>query len=242
MYNGFQSDRDDVRMKQRSLYYFLVVLLGHLLLALSMMTTFVFAFKSEIPESEAQKGTVVPAYVSPDPMLTQPEQEPAPLDSSASAMSSAASTAASEVTPTETTTTHEVSTAGLLKPSSHTIATESKIAENKPKKSSKAVSIPNLISEKEIDKPLLKILSHAMKERLTYPKSASDFHVTGKVLVRFLLFPSGIVSDVSIVQSSGSGVLDQAALTTVATMRQVPEVGEYLKESQFLVVGIIYGE
>ncbi|EKD71762.1 MAG: hypothetical protein ACD_46C00103G0003 [uncultured bacterium] len=99
----------------------------------------------------------------------------------------------------------------------------------------------HLIGENKIVKPLVKILANALSKHLFYPRSAADFNLTGVVLVGFVLHPEGYVTDAKVVKSSGAGVLDDAARTAVSAMSPVPNVEPYVKQPEFLVVGIIFG-
>ncbi len=98
-----------------------------------------------------------------------------------------------------------------------------------------------LIGDSKIVKPLAKILGRALSKNLSYPKIAVDFNIRGIVYIGFALHPDGRVTDVQIVKSSGAGVLDAAALTAVNAISPVKEVDSYIKEAEFLVVGIIFG-
>jgi TonB family protein len=98
----------------------------------------------------------------------------------------------------------------------------------------------NIKAEKQVDRPLLRILSKATAAKLFYPKIAADFRVSGKCLIRFLITPQGEVSDVTLVESSGAGVLDTAAMETIKAISPVAGVSEYLHEPQHLTVDIIY--
>ena len=99
----------------------------------------------------------------------------------------------------------------------------------------------HLIGDKNVDKPLLILLGKALSAHLTYPKSAVDFGIGGIVLVGFMLSPDGDLNYVEIVRSSGAPVLDDEAFAAVKAMSPVKNVDQYLKESKFLVVGVVFG-
>ncbi len=99
----------------------------------------------------------------------------------------------------------------------------------------------HLIGESKVVKPLIKILGRALTAHLVYPKIAIDFNLRGTVHIGFLLSPNGQVSNAEVVKSSGTGVLDDAALRAVNEMSPVPGVNPYLPQSKFLVIGIIFG-
>ncbi|MDR3491139.1 MAG: TonB family protein [Gammaproteobacteria bacterium] len=98
-----------------------------------------------------------------------------------------------------------------------------------------------LIGDKKIDAPLLKLLGKSLSAHLTYPKPAIDFNVRGIVRVGFLIYPDGHITDIQLVGSSNAGVLDQASLLAVNAMSPVAKVNTYLDKPKYLVVGIIFG-
>ena len=210
-------------MPLRLSYFFLFALLCHLLLFVGLTSSFTFWVHpaQDPPESDEQKGNYVPSYVYHEP--------PKP-------MSASAPVAPSTPVTKSVSGQQAVSKQGLLPT---TVKTPRETKTSKASRSQSA-SIPNLISMKKIDKPLLKLLSKATIAQLRYPKSASDFLVKGRVLVEFMLFPSGLVSDVTLVQTSGSGVLDQAALDTINAISPVEGVDQYLQAPESIEVGIIF--
>jgi len=99
----------------------------------------------------------------------------------------------------------------------------------------------NLIGDKKIDAPLLKLLGKALSAHLSYPKPAIDFNIRGLVTVGFLLYPDGHVTNVQLVGTSHAGVLDEASLFAVTAMSPVSQVSTFLDKPKYLVVGIIFG-
>jgi TonB family protein len=207
-------------------YCFWLVLIAHLLLFLSFTVVLMQSQPEDTPlpppEEDAENSghKPVPAYV-----YQEPQQ---PMIAAEKPQS-------------------EVDTAGILKPQEKTppqqkINTQSaeKTKPSPPEKTPLGKDPTNLFADKQTDKPLIKLLSRATGKKLVYPKSAQDFRVTGKASVRFYLTPDGVVSDVMLVGSSGSSVLDDAALTAVAAISPVRGVKVYLPEARYLVVGIIF--
>jgi protein TonB len=94
---------------------------------------------------------------------------------------------------------------------------------------------------KPIDEPLLKELSRATSARLYYPAEAAIGHIKGMVTISFLLHPDGRVEEVSIAQSSGFSILDQAALNTIKAISPVRDANMYLTKPRYLLAGIIFG-
>src|SRR3990167_8137821 len=70
----------------------------------------------------------------------------------------------------------------------------------------------HLIGKQKMTKPLIKIIGQALTARLVYPKIAIDFRLKGIAYVGFVIHPNGQVTDVQLVKSSGTQVLDMAAL------------------------------
>lgn len=99
----------------------------------------------------------------------------------------------------------------------------------------------HLVGEKKVAKPLVLILGKALAAHLKYPKTAEDFNIRGTAFVGFTLHPDGSVTDVQLVQSSGTGVLDNEAMHGVTTMAPVLHVNQYLQAPEYLIVGVIFG-
>lgn len=98
-----------------------------------------------------------------------------------------------------------------------------------------------LVGESKIIKPLVKILARALSKTLRYPRVAADFNLSGVVLIGFTLDPAGYVTHAKVVQSSGAGVLDDAAVQAVGSMSPVGDVHAYVERPEYLVIGIIFG-
>ena len=214
-------------------------LLGHLLFLMGFSAALVLA-PHELPPSSAPQS--VPSYLSPSPAAppapeqTQQEQKPEP----------------------EQKLKKEVDKSGIEKPVPK--KTEQAQAAAKPSRtfdpstvSFSKETVPEditdprdheplrLVGESKIIKPLIKILARALSQHLSYPRVAADFNLRGLVLVGFVLNPEGYVTEARVVQSSGAGVLDDAARDAVGAMSPVGDVREYVPAPQFLVVGIIFG-
>jgi len=103
------------------------------------------------------------------------------------------------------------------------------------------IQAESLKSGKPLDEPLLKELSRATAAKLSYPSKAAAFHITGTVTIRFLLFPDGRVTEVTLAQSSGFRILDEAALNTIKAISPVRDANLYLVKPRYLLAGIIFG-
>jgi len=140
----------------------------------------------------------------------------------------------------------ETSTQGIEKPAvtktQLTIPTLKQLkAVNLSKKREAVQDDVNLIGDKKIDAPLLKLLGKALSAHLSYPKPAVDFNIKGLVTVGFLLYPDGHITNIQLVGSSHAGVLDEASLLAVDKMSPVSRVSTFLDKPKYLVVGIIFG-
>lgn len=98
-----------------------------------------------------------------------------------------------------------------------------------------------MVGDKKVDKPLIKLLGQALAAHLIYPKSAVDFRLRGTTLVGFHLHPDGMVTDVQVVRTSGAEVLDRAAVAAAEAMSPVKAVSQFVPQTRFLVAGIIFG-
>jgi TonB family protein len=97
-----------------------------------------------------------------------------------------------------------------------------------------------LKSKNNMDKPLLNLITKAVAAHLAYPKIAMDFHLRGRALIGFIIYPDGHLTDVTLLQSSGTEVLDEAAVATINKISPVKNVAPYLTKEEPLVMGIIF--
>jgi TonB family protein len=212
-------------------FCFLVVLLLHLLFFLGFTVVLVEADDNKPPEQdeESKAQRVLPSYVY------QEQPPPAPQNS--------LEEKPSLLKPVTTDTAKN----GILKPKTPTpkpasSAEPTMIGKPSTSQSGAPHSDPaNLVADKPTDKPLIKLLSRATGAKLFYPKSAQDFHITGMVRIQFYITPQGYVSQVVLLQSSGSSQLDEAGLYAISNISPVKGVDLYLKKARTLSVGIIFG-
>lgn len=133
----------------------------------------------------------------------------------------------------------DASPLGMMKP------VNKQMIQNKPqlqKRSEKKTEAIHLVGDdkKTPPKPLVKIIGKGLAAHLAYPKIATDFNLKGTALVGFILYPNGQVREAQIVKSSGSDILDNAAVAGVQGMSPLKDIDLYLTEPKFLVVGIIF--
>lgn len=111
----------------------------------------------------------------------------------------------------------------------------------KSRSSAAFIEAESIKTGKPIDEPLLKELSRATAEKLFYPPEAAAYHIKGMVSISFLLYPDGRVEEVTIAQSSGFRVLDQAAYNTIRSISPVRDANLYLTKPKYMLAGIIFG-
>ncbi len=68
-------------------------------------------------------------------------------------------------------------------------------------------------------------LRQRVHEALRYPAAARRRGLTGAVTIELTILPSGLIRDVSIVESSSHAILDEAAVDTVRSLRTQPFPG-----------------
>jgi protein TonB len=74
-----------------------------------------------------------------------------------------------------------------------------------------------------------------LTDQLSYPPEALYRHLTGRVVVEFHTTPTGDIVDVRVRASSGSAVLDRAALENLRVGRWVGEAGYFTKTYDFVL-------
>jgi TonB family protein len=189
---------------------FWVSLLLHVLLVISF--SLIITFQPRTPPTPSLE---VPAYVYRETMTPRPQQ------SIQKKMPSSSN--------------------GILKPVSQKRVAAQPSSPPKVEKIKQETQPIHLIGDKKTPpKPLVKLLGKALAAHLVYPKIAVDFNLKGTTFVGFTLYPDGSVMGARIVKSSGADILDKAALDGVNAMAPLKEIGLYLQEPKFLVVGIIF--
>lgn len=219
------------QMKKKTLQFFTLALLLHLLLLFSFTLKISEIGLQTVPGGEDDTDKVLDAYVYHQEGGPAPEKIMDEANNKNNPRTSASIKPPSPVKPV----TQQDTLA--LKRSHETNSDNTPVAIGE----AAHMTAQDLKSKKTIDKPLMRLLSKATSAKLFYPKAAQDFLVRGKVEVGFTINPNGVVSDVKLLTSSGSTVLDDAAITTLKAISPVKNVDAFLQEPQFIVVGIIYG-
>lgn len=133
----------------------------------------------------------------------------------------------------------ESSKTGLLKARNNE-KIEKKNLQQERSSSSRSSEQKKSIDKKSVNTILLKILHESIAEKLIYPENALELKQTGTVKVGLLLLPSGEISASRIVKSSGSDVIDDAAITAVRSIPRVKEAALYLSSAQFFSVDVVF--
>jgi protein TonB len=252
---------------KKSRNYFILALLLHLLLLTSVSVSLLSSPPPPPPyesSSDVDSNVVVPAYVyheeknslTPDaieekiatPAMAQPEQ---PQSNKKNNPEPKPETSTGSIEKQETASDETIA----LKKQDQTKTTQS-VTKNQPTPTDKASAVnqkaskknntkqhetQDLATKKGIDNMLLKLLSQATAAKLVYPKIAEDFRLRGTVKLKFLLFPDGKITQVGLVESSGSTVLDSSAMDTIRAISPVHGVDKYLQSPKIIQAGIIYG-
>lgn len=133
-----------------------------------------------------------------------------------------------------------VSDIGLEKPQPSAVMTKTQSTQASKGDGEQNINL-TLKADKNLNRPLLNLLTKATVAHLIYPKIAVDFRMRGMAQVGFTISPNGQVTNVSLLKSSGSSVLDRAAIAAIKNMSPVKQVNLYLEKPEFLVVDIIFG-
>lgn len=244
---------------KKARYYFLLALLLHFLLFTSVTVHFLIPPPPYESSADSDSDHVLPAYVyheekySPNPD-TQTADASTPAPTSATPNTQKAEqphpdTANGKVEQQDTTSDDVIAlkkedTAQTTQNTpDNTKAAPNKTASQKGSKKSHAQQNINqdIAAKKGMENLLLKLLSQATAAKLVYPKIAEDFALRGTAKVKFLLYPDGRVTNVTLVESSGSNILDDTALQTIRAISPVQGVNQYIQAPKVIHAGIIFG-
>ncbi len=87
---------------------------------------------------------------------------------------------------------------------------------------------------------LLLLLHRHIAAHQYYPSAAQFFHETGTARVAFRLMPTGKLTNVHVIKSSGSSALDKAAVASVKAIAPEQAASLYLKAPEDFVVAVKY--
>ena len=87
---------------------------------------------------------------------------------------------------------------------------------------------------------LLEQLHDDIARHLLYPDAAVTLDLSGRVTLKFLLLPSGVIQQVSVLRSSGSPILDNAAMLTLAKVSPFMPATHYLHQADCLTIPVSF--
>lgn len=94
---------------------------------------------------------------------------------------------------------------------------------------------PNKSEEK-----ILALLHSAIAEKQVYPENAPALNEKATVTLGFRFLPDGRLENIAILKTSGSAILDDAALAALKEISPAKEASRYLKEATFFSIDIIF--
>ena len=104
------------------------------------------------------------------------------------------------------------------------------------KQSPHQLSAPKRLTQGERSR-ILEKLHDAISKNLVYPNQAQFLNITGITQLGFILQPQGIINHIEVLKSSGSSILDRAALATLKVVspfqEHVPVASEFTINVQF---------
>lgn len=96
------------------------------------------------------------------------------------------------------------------------------------------------LSENTTHDELLRLLHQAIAERQQYPESAIALNQTGTVKIGMMINPNGIISQASVMKSSGVEAIDSAALEAVKAISPFQPAVKLLQAEQFFSVDVMF--
>ncbi|PHQ81197.1 MAG: hypothetical protein COB66_02930 [Coxiella sp. (in: Bacteria)] len=87
---------------------------------------------------------------------------------------------------------------------------------------------------------ILEELHDAIRKNLIYPSQATFLNLTGTTLLQFHIQPNGVIEKDHVVTSSGSSILDQAAMATLKKISPFKLAKRYLKQPELFTIAISF--
>jgi len=94
--------------------------------------------------------------------------------------------------------------------------------------------------ENGVADPLIKLMGRALSAHFSYPPTAGELGIKGRVIVGLTLHPEGHFTQVQIIRSSDNPDLDAAALYAVNSAPRVVGADRFLSQPKHFVVGFIF--
>jgi len=95
-------------------------------------------------------------------------------------------------------------------------------------------------SKGEQTKGLLALLHNAIQKQQQYPDSAMEMGREGRTTVAFKLFQDGHITQVAVSKSSGTQILDSAAITAVTQAAPFAGVAQYISEPGEYSIDVVF--
>jgi len=87
---------------------------------------------------------------------------------------------------------------------------------------------------------VVSILHEKLKQHFSYPVLAQRKNWQGKVLLTLRITHKGTIEDVQLNKSSGYSILDQAAITSLVNLGQLPKISSWLSSDLDLKIPVLY--
>lgn len=94
--------------------------------------------------------------------------------------------------------------------------------------------------DNDISDPLIRLMGQALSMYFSYPQTAGELGIKGRVLIGLTLHPEGYFSDVQMLRSSTNNDLDSAALYAVNKAPTVYGADRFISQPKHFVVGFIF--
>jgi TonB family protein len=117
--------------------------------------------------------------------------------------------------------------------------TSASIVLSKPQ--AKLIHQPEAVNENDvIHRTLLKLLHDEIAAKQVYPENALLLNQTGVVSIGFTLNPDGVITNESILKSSGVSSIDSAALAAVRQVSPLKTADRYLQEKEIFSIDVVF--
>jgi len=87
---------------------------------------------------------------------------------------------------------------------------------------------------------VIAIIYKALNQHFTYPRIAQRRNWQGKVLLSIHITAAGEIKNIKLSQSSGYSILDQAAISSLTKVRELPQLTSWLPYDIDLTLPVIY--
>lgn len=117
---------------------------------------------------------------------------------------------------------------------------EKQISTNNTSNTATSESKPAAISLGQDTHLISALLHDAIQKEQHYPPAALQMERQGRVTVAFILMLNGYIKNLKIVSSSGTGILDQAALNAVSKASPFLEVIKHIHQEDEYQIDVVF--